>query len=189
MVRCPSCDREMKEVTVRANPGTLIVLDQCERCGGIWCDKWELFPIDPEEALTLETLDEERLRALTPSSKKQLFCPRCTGQLELFSEPLLPPDIQLQRCRHCEGIWLNHGQFSRYKSHQQKTRTKKLGKAATVRKIAEVYEDPKSWVTTGTQGIFAHPRAAESASDVSEPTVRGAFKTILQVLLRTVLGI
>ena len=56
-----------------------------------------------------------------------------------------------------------------------------------VRKIAEVYEDPKCWVTAGTQGIFAHPRAA-AANDVSEPTVRGALKTILQVLLRTMLG-
>jgi Zn-finger nucleic acid-binding protein len=29
----------MNEVTVQANPGQLIVLDQCGQCGGIWCDK------------------------------------------------------------------------------------------------------------------------------------------------------
>lgn len=42
MVRCPQCDVSMNSVAVRANPGSLIELDQCAQCGGIWCDKWEL---------------------------------------------------------------------------------------------------------------------------------------------------
>ena len=29
MLRCPQCDYEMAEVMTRANPGTLIQLDQC----------------------------------------------------------------------------------------------------------------------------------------------------------------
>ena len=45
MIQCPQCDVSMRQVTARANPGSLIQLDQCAECGDIWCDKWELFPI------------------------------------------------------------------------------------------------------------------------------------------------
>jgi Zn-finger nucleic acid-binding protein len=62
LLSCPQCDREMTEVVVRGNPGSLIQLDQCQKCGGIWCDKWELFPVDFSEADRLEPMDEKRLR-------------------------------------------------------------------------------------------------------------------------------
>jgi Zn-finger nucleic acid-binding protein len=52
----------MAEVMARAAPGSLIQLDQCRRCGGIWCDKWELFPLDGDEAGRLDAVDEDLLR-------------------------------------------------------------------------------------------------------------------------------
>jgi Zn-finger nucleic acid-binding protein len=188
MTRCPLCDCEMREVSARANPGTLIVLDQCSKCGGIWCDKWELFPIDPEEAKRLDPLDEQLLRAPVALEKKELYCPRCTDRLQLFRDPLLPPDIQLQRCRRCEGIWLNRGRFGRYKRLQQKTRMEKLPQEERVQRLARAYQDPRSWVTTGTRGIFAYPRGEEEGSDWNAPTLGGAVKLILQALLRLILN-
>jgi Zn-finger nucleic acid-binding protein len=110
----------MNAVTARANPGTLIQLDQCKQCGGIWCDKWELFPIDPEEADRLEAVDLKLLTAPLGLARTALYCPRCTGKLAVFNDPLLPKEIELQRCSRCEGIWLNRGQLGRYKSHQKK---------------------------------------------------------------------
>lgn len=185
-VRCPLCDRPMNEVTARANPGSLIVLDQCRQCGGIWCDKWELFPVQPDEGLRLDPLDEELFRTSVKLSKT-LYCPRCTGQLSLFKEPLLPPEIQLQRCRRCEGIWLNRGQFGRYKRYQKNTRAKNLGEPLKLRRFEQAYQDPKSWVKTGVRGMFAYPRGAEESSvDLSELTLRGAFRLVLQTLLRLI---
>jgi len=52
----------MVEVIARAAPGSLIQLDQCGKCGGIWCDKWELYPIDGDEAERLDPLDQSLLR-------------------------------------------------------------------------------------------------------------------------------
>ncbi len=106
-----------------------------------------------------------------------------------LKEPFLPPEIQLQRCRRCEGIWLNRGQFGLYKRFQKKTREEKLGKDKAVQRVAEAYQDPKFWVTTGTRGIFAYPRGGEESDDVTRDTVGGAFRLILQTLLRMVLGI
>ena len=189
MIRCPQCDRAMNEVTVRANPGQLIILDQCSACGGIWCDKWELFPVDADEAQSIDPLNEELLKDQTKLTHKPLYCPRCTAALHIFAEPMLPKDIQLHRCSRCDGIWLNRGQFRRYKEFQKRTRVQKLGPDSIVAKLPAVYQNPKSWVVTGTQGIFAYPRGEQEPDDVVEKSISAVGKVILQSLLRLVLGV
>ena len=189
MIHCPQCKIPMKAVMVRANPGTLIQLDQCRRCGRIWCDKWELFPIDPEEASRVDSVDETLLVTPAEPMKKTLYCPRCTARLQTCRDPLLPEDLQFQRCQRCDGIWLNRGQFSRYKGYQKKTRREKMGAETIVQKIPEMYQNSKSWVVTGTQGIFAFPQGAEEKERAVESTLGGAFRLILQTLVRMALGI
>lgn len=189
MLKCPQCDRDMAEVTARANPGSLIQLDQCRKCGGIWCDKWELFPLDNGETERLDPVDEDLLRDALKLPAKTLYCPRCADELHVFADPILPPDIQLRRCRHCDGIWLNRGQLRRYKTYQQKTRREKLGADAIAAKLPEVYADPKAWVVTGTKGIFAYPQGEEEPSDVVATSIKGAAQVILQSLARMILGI
>ncbi len=188
MARCPLCDSEMKEVSARANPGTLIVLDQCGKCGGIWCDKWELFPIDPGEAQRLDPLDERLLQNPVKIEEKPLYCPRCGVQLHAFHDPLLPQEIHLQRCRRCDGIWLNRGQFSRFKHFQQKTREEKLGQEETLQKLVHAYQNPQSWVTTGTRGIYAYPHGESESDNWPSITLSGAVRLIFLTLLRLVLG-
>jgi Zn-finger nucleic acid-binding protein len=179
----------MNPVTARANPGTLIQLDQCGQCGGIWCDKWELFPIDPDEAERLDTVDGKRLTNLVTPAAKTLYCSRCTAKLQSCSDPMLPKDLQLKRCWRCDGIWLNRGELRRYKKLQRKTRVDKLGVEAIVHKIPEVYQNPKSWVMTGTQGMFVYPQGAVEEKQTVGETLSGAAKLILQTLVRMVLGI
>ncbi|HZD42227.1 MAG TPA: zf-TFIIB domain-containing protein, partial [Terriglobales bacterium] len=135
MVRCPQCKIPMNAVTARANPGSLIELDQCPQCGGIWCDKWELFPIQPDEAARLEPVDQGLLRAPTSGIKRTLHCPRCTARLTMPRDPMLSADLQLRRCPKCDGIWLNRGQLTRYKMRQQKTRDAKMGSETVVQNI------------------------------------------------------
>ena len=179
----------MNPVTAKANPGTLIQLDQCGQCGGIWCDKWELFPIDPDEAERLDGVDEKLLAAPVAPATKMLYCPRCTAKLQSCKDPLLPKDLQLKRCWRCDGIWLNRGELKRYKKLQRKTRVDKLGAEAVVHKIPEVYQNPKSWVVTGTQGMFVYPQGAAEEKQTMGETLAGAAKLILQTLVRMVLGI
>ena len=179
----------MNEVTVRANPGQLIVLDQCSTCGGIWCDKWELFPVDPDEAARIDPLNQELLHDSTALTHKPLYCPRCTAALHVFAEPILPKEIQLQRCHRCDGIWLNRGQFRRYKEFQKQTRAQKLGPAGIVAKLPSVYQNPKSWIVTGTRGIYAFPHGEAEADDLVEKSLSAVGKLVLQSLLRLVIGV
>jgi Zn-finger nucleic acid-binding protein len=161
MVCCPQCELPMKPVTARANPGSLIELDQCDHCGGIWCDKWELFPVQADEAARLEPADQELLRAPVPLIKKELFCPRCTARMSAVKEPALGADVQLRRCLQCDGIWLNRGQFTHYKGHQKKLRGKRLGEEARGN-LQNPAQDASSWVVTGTKGMFAYPAGQET---------------------------
>lgn len=179
----------MAQVTARATPGTLIQVDQCKRCGGIWCDKWELFPLDADEADNLDPVDENLLRNSTQLTRKTLYCPRCADELAVFADPILPKEIRLQRCRHCDGLWLNRGQFRRYKEYQQGTRRKKMSGAKIAAKLPEVYADPKSWVVTGTKGIFAYPRGGADNEEAIEPSLKNATKSALQTLIRLLLGV
>jgi len=189
LLQCPQCDREMAEVTVRATPGSLIQLDQCWKCGGVWCDKWELFPVDAAEAERLDPLDENLLRERLKLPTKTLYCPRCADELQIFADPILPAEIQLRRCRHCDGIWLNRGQFRRYKKYQKGTRKQKMGTDELIARLPEVYADRKSWIVTGTKGIFAYPRGQEENTEVVQTSVAGAVKLVLQSLARMILGI
>jgi len=187
MVRCPQCEVPMKPVTARANPGTLIELDQCGQCGGIWCDKWELFPIQGDEAARLEPADQELLRVPMASVKQELFCPRCTARMAAVNEPSLGADVQFQRCFKCDAIWLNRGQFTRYKKHQEKVRSKNMGARTAAKKLAETDDDANSWVITGTKGMFVYPAGEETIKSGSD-SLTNLVETVLQKLLRMVSG-
>jgi Zn-finger nucleic acid-binding protein len=179
----------MAEVTALAAPGSLIQLDQCGKCGGIWCDKWELFPLDSDEGARLDPLDQDLLRDQTKLPQKTMYCPRCADELAVFADPILPADIQLCRCRHCDGLWLNRGQFRRYKEYQRNTRQRKMPAAKIAAKLPEVYADPNYWVVTGTKGIFAYPRGVEADQDAADASIKGAAKLALKNLFRMILGI
>jgi len=179
----------MKPVAARAHPGSLIRLDQCGRCGGIWCDKWELFPIAPEEADRIDPVDEHLLKKPLPLPDKELYCPRCAARLQIFNDPLLPHGIQFQRCRHCDGIWLNRGDFARYKHFQAETRAAKMPEENRLEQLTRAAAEPRSWVPMGTQGIFAYPEPDVEVEETKTDMARGVFRLIVQTLLRLVLGI
>jgi Zn-finger nucleic acid-binding protein len=178
----------MSQVTARANPGTLIQLDQCGTCGGIWCDKWELFPIDPDESSRVDSLDKALLMAPAGPPQRTLYCPRCTAPLQECKDQALPPDLLFERCLRCEGIWLNRGELIRYKDHQRKIQLKNLGAGAIIQKIPEIYQNPQSWVVKGTQGMMAYPRMVDDGAEEFKPGP-SALGAILQALLRAALGI
>ncbi|MFN8644538.1 MAG: zf-TFIIB domain-containing protein [Candidatus Binatia bacterium] len=117
LIPCPHCAVTMAQVTAHARSGYGLLLDQCPRCGGIWCDRWELYPLDRGEAARLDPVDEERLHAPPTSPAEPGRCPRCTSPLHPFRDPALPPGARIERCPVCDGMWLNRGELSRFKEH------------------------------------------------------------------------
>jgi Zn-finger nucleic acid-binding protein len=119
---CPHCAVDMREVAARARTGYLILLDQCPQCGGVWCDRWELFPLAPEDAARIDAVDEQRLAATAVAPRASGRCPRCTSPLQPFRDPMLPLDARIERCRVCDGMWMNRGELAGAKRRSPPTR-------------------------------------------------------------------
>lgn len=107
----------MKSVkTASTTPGFFVKVEQCLVCGGIWCDRYEMAQIAPEEADRIDPMAEKALK--TPAeAKEDLKCPRCGELLFVLKDINIPPDAQISRCRQCEGIWLNKTELVSYKRY------------------------------------------------------------------------
>lgn len=116
---CPNDSTEMHQVKIVGHYGGPIIIDQCEKCGGIWFDEAELFRAKQGEAEKIEVLDAGILQAPSTIENSTLFCPRSGAKMDRFTDRYLPQDIVLVRCRLCHGIWLNRGMFTKYQQFRQ----------------------------------------------------------------------
>jgi Zn-finger nucleic acid-binding protein len=115
---CPQCTVAMKEVKATTTSGYLLALDQCPRCGGIWTDRWEVFPLSTAAVERLDSVDTVALQASQAPGAAMppaLQCPRCRARMRQFNDPTLPPDVRIERCLNCEGMWFNRGELRRFK--------------------------------------------------------------------------
>ena len=146
----------MNEVRAEAITGYLIVLDQCPRCGGIWCDRWELYPITAAAAGELDGVDQILLRQPIQAADHQLECPRCRARLFRFRDPTIPADARIERCPNCDGVWFNRGELRRFKERRTPS-------------VASAQPDASQTVSDAQVGELAH-RALGSRQSL--PTVR-----------------
>jgi len=124
---CPNDSVEMHPVRIESHYGQPIILDQCERCGGIWFDESELFRARQGESERIEMLDAGALRASSEMSNPTRLCPRDGAGLFRFTDTHFPEDIILERCPSCRGIWLNRGVFAEYqKGRREKMRQREV---------------------------------------------------------------
>lgn len=115
----------MHKVTIVSHYGQPIIVDQCEKCGGIWFDESELFRAKQGEAEKIEVLNTKILRTPSTIENSTLFCPRDQAAMHRFTDKYFPQDIVLVRCPSCHGIWINRGTFTKYQQFRQKLMPKK----------------------------------------------------------------
>jgi Zn-finger nucleic acid-binding protein len=116
---CPNDNIEMHQVTIVSHYGGPIFVDQCEKCGGIWFDKSELFRAKQGEAEKIEALNAEILRTSSMIEHPNLICPRDGAAMQRFTDKYFPQDIVLVCCPSCHGFWLNRGIFTKYQQFRQ----------------------------------------------------------------------
>jgi Zn-finger nucleic acid-binding protein len=122
---CPNDSTEMHQVKITSHYGQPIILEQCEKCGGIWFNESELYRAKQGEAEKIELLDTETLRNPTKIENSTLACPRDQAILFQFTDKYFPKDIILERCPVCNGIWLNRGIFTKYQRFRQELKRPK----------------------------------------------------------------
>lgn len=185
---CPHCAVPMKAVTARARSGYYIVLDQCPRCGGLWCDRWELFPIASAEADRLDPVDEHQLRTAAASPAGTGLCPRCRTPLLGFHDPAIPADARIERCRQCDGLWLNRGELHRIK-HQHPDPAPPAT-SEVLDKLVQACGSQATWATVpNLDSALREAAPAAAPDDVREQLWDSAGWLVLRGLIRLLLGI
>jgi uncharacterized protein len=117
---CPNCQKQLKEIKGKSHYGATIKLNQCENCGGIWFDDWELFELEEKEVKELEEIEAEKFRESYVDDKKGKMCPVCITPLKRVRDIGIPSAITMEDCQNCGGIWMNHGGTTEYKEYQEK---------------------------------------------------------------------
>jgi Zn-finger nucleic acid-binding protein len=188
---CPNDGTEMHQVKIIAHYGQPIILDQCEKCGGIWFDESELFRAKQGEAEKIELLDEEKLRTPTRIENANLLCPIDQAALFRFTDKYFPEDIILEHCPSCTGIWLNRGIFTKYqrfrgdlmRPNEKSPEDKALEES--VRELVASYQTGHTTDVLGRLGKFLSTPVNESTSlptDSAQAT-QNAVSLALNVLI------
>ena len=187
---CPQCAAQMNEVAAPASVGYSILLDQCPRCGGIWCDRWELYPLSAAAVDGLDAVDQASLLQPTAMTSQQPECPRCRAPLRRFHDPTLPQDARIERCPNCDGMWLNRGELRRFKHRDA---TDSAAPAITDSHLDRLAQETSPHSTAApVQHLADAFDAAEPASNgdaVGKEILSGAAWLIARTALRLLLHI
>lgn len=187
-VLCPDCHKPMRPVQARARTGYLIALDQCRSCGGIWFDRWELFPLRLDEVARLDSVDTESLdKAVADGDLGR--CPRCDVELSRFVDANLPADARVARCRVCEGMWLQRGQLAVVKRRALENAHPKPVEDAELRYLVEKYGNQADWAQVGELdgATYEVEEAAPQLSDLGEAASSSLPWSILGFLFHLLL--
>jgi Zn-finger nucleic acid-binding protein len=181
----------MNEVKAPAVTGYWLLLDQCPGCGGIWCDRWELYPLTAAAAQQLDSVDPAALAKPAASPRAPLTCPRCRARLAPFHDPALPADARIERCPNCEGIWLNRGELRRLKSRGATAASPyRAANDAEINRLTQAVGDAQSWPTVHNLDTAMNPALeSEAPEDLRSELMKGAAWLILRAALRLLLHV
>lgn len=129
---CPGCSEPMVTYELDA-----VEVDRCLACGGTWLDHGELVRI-----CDLHGLDGEAAAAGVEGgamgAKSTRRCPRCQHHLRLVRTGHDIP-IELDRCPHGHGVWLDKGELAAALVSFQRNRKRP-------ERVEEDEEDPEAIV-------------------------------------------
>lgn len=106
-IACPVCPKTPLDLITDSQSG--LELDSCPNCLGVWFDAAELkdFYTSPELQKRLTPVGGGSVHHTYEISAKARVCPRCRKSME---RPHVG-GIALDVCRHCRGVWFDHGEL------------------------------------------------------------------------------
>lgn len=102
-MKCAKCGHDMKTFVHQG-----VEIDQCTECSGIWFDKGEY-----DKMLKVSDIKDLKIKNNEhfDYDHKRAHCPRCGGEKLMMQVPSVNPDIHMDKCSQCGGIWLDGGEF------------------------------------------------------------------------------
>lgn len=116
---CPTCEYNLKKLSVTTDSGGKFDVDHCGRCGGTWFDAYEINRIPYHEVM--------RIADATVMPKKPIYsshtarCPSCSTILEKYFAESIPAGLTFLRCPKDKGIWATQRTLEQFKRYQEST--------------------------------------------------------------------
>lgn len=102
ILQCPRDKALMKTLEVNG-----VHLDRCDRCQGTFFDTGEMFGA---LGTTADPSYWDRSGVAGGVRHGTLGCPRCGGEMLLQNVSDSSDKVEIDRCGHCGGIWLDRGE-------------------------------------------------------------------------------
>lgn len=119
---CPKCSGRLEQVVYRGGE-----VDRTLECAGIWFDSLEaekLKKIKGSETLDIGSPDIGTQLDRIPG---KIDCPRCREKMSRLLD-IDEYSIWYEKCSECHGVWLDAGEFKRFKQNFRHRDLKQLAR-------------------------------------------------------------
>lgn len=181
---CPVCRIDMNKICGKTETELSVSIDKCPKCEGFWFDNRDLFLISSEIAKQHDK--EITKKEISDTKSEDRICPNCLMPMILLKDPELSKRFQFDICPKCMGIWLDKGEFIRYKEYQ-KEKIKKAKKenaikaAEALKKFQYSKESGQFW-----KFLMKDPFRVRESSDGTE--FRNNLESFFLGLIKSLLG-
>jgi Zn-finger nucleic acid-binding protein len=190
---CPNDNVALHQVKIEGHYGEPIFLDQCDKCGGLWFDKAELYRAKQGQADKIELVNTQSLWTPSVIEHSRLFCPRDGAQLIQLQDKNLPKGIIIERCPSCDGFWLNRGEFCKYQQvREQRLRSREQSPndvkfKEEVQRLLALHQSDESNSTLGRIGRLLNTPIDTIENETSEsvestPAELPKFDLVISIL-------
>ncbi len=108
-MHCPKCNHIMGKVTYKS-----IEVDRCVNCRGIWFDRLEVEQLKNLKGSDLIDTDNVK-KGEAYNRIREISCPKCNIPMVQKTEKG-KSHIAYETCNSCQGLFLDAGEFKRFKS-------------------------------------------------------------------------
>ena len=106
VLQCPRDHTTMDEQHKNAS-----FIDICGKCGGMFFDQGEMFGAC---GLKADPSFWDRQETTGPLRDSPIHCPRCDGHMLMQDIKRDESSVEIDRCAHCGGIWLDSGEILKF---------------------------------------------------------------------------
>jgi len=106
---CIDCQEQEVEME-KMRCGQDLVVDKCPQCGAVWLEKEELIDLIKLGQFYIQYIDSAS--DFKAESNPKRLCPQCKVRLNPAKNKKTP-DLQLDKCPRCKGLWLERGELMR----------------------------------------------------------------------------